>query len=148
MRLPSASMDQPGHREMEVRDMNERRGGKGVGHEVEEEGREGRKELNAAQVKYLCQDAAVPTPGAPYMWQAHIFVFLIHSEASFVVTCLLRNLLDVMESPWECGARSISTLWDHVHSTYPGLGFNTKVQEEGEQRDCCYGGPPGKHICV
>lgn len=122
--------------------------GKGGGHQVEEEGREGRKEFNVAQVKCLCQAATVPILGAPYICQAHVFIFLLHSEANIAVTCLLRNLLEVMESAWECGACSISTPWDHTQSTYPGLGFNTKVQEEGEQRDCRDGGPPGKHICV
>lgn len=82
------------------------------------------------------------------MWRAHVFISLLHGETGFAVTCLLRNPLDVIESFWEYGALSTRTPWDHAHSSYPGLGFNTQVQKEGEQCDCRDGSSPGKHICV
>lgn len=122
--------------------------GKGQ-HEAEEKRRAGRKEQSAAQVKTPVRMWQSPHQGALiHMWRAQVLVSLLHSEAGFEVTCLLRNLLDVMESAWECGACSISTPWDHAHSSYPGLGFNTQVQKEGEQCDGRDGGSPGKYICV
>lgn len=40
-----------------------------------------------------------------------ICVLSHYSEAGFVVPCLLKSLLDLMESVWKSGTGSISTLW-------------------------------------